>query len=84
MDTKDFGTAGTVVLQQRQTKRIAPVGAMATAMVVDQPSVSQPTAPPQGLAAHNVGPGQAELFALFECPVCFDYALPPISQCQVR
>uniref|UniRef100_A0AAZ3QD37 RING-type E3 ubiquitin transferase n=1 Tax=Oncorhynchus tshawytscha TaxID=74940 RepID=A0AAZ3QD37_ONCTS len=28
-------------------------------------------------------PGQsAELTALFECPVCFDYVLPPILQCQ--
>ncbi|MGH0138975.1 UNVERIFIED_CONTAM: hypothetical protein FKN15_000216 [Acipenser sinensis] len=24
----------------------------------------------------------AELTALFECPVCFDYVLPPILQCQ--
>lgn len=28
-------------------------------------------------------PGQPpELTALFECPVCFDYVLPPILQCQ--
>lgn len=28
-------------------------------------------------------PGQTpELTALFECPVCFDYVLPPILQCQ--
>ncbi|KAJ3589115.1 hypothetical protein NHX12_009963 [Muraenolepis orangiensis] len=28
-------------------------------------------------------PGQpSELIALFECPVCFDYVLPPILQCQ--
>ncbi|TNN47473.1 E3 ubiquitin-protein ligase Siah2 [Liparis tanakae] len=28
-------------------------------------------------------PGQSpELTALFECPVCFDYVLPPILQCQ--
>ena len=23
-----------------------------------------------------------DLASLFECPVCFDYALPPIMQCQ--
>lgn len=29
------------------------------------------------------GPNQhQELVNLFECPVCFDYALPPILQCQ--
>jgi E3 ubiquitin-protein ligase SIAH1 len=29
------------------------------------------------------GPNQhQDLVNLFECPVCFDYALPPILQCQ--
>lgn len=32
---------------------------------------------------HSTLAGQsAELTALFECPVCFDYVLPPILQCQ--
>lgn len=32
---------------------------------------------------HSALPGQsAELQVLFECPVCFDYVLPPILQCQ--
>uniref|UniRef100_A0A8C4WWD0 E3 ubiquitin-protein ligase n=1 Tax=Eptatretus burgeri TaxID=7764 RepID=A0A8C4WWD0_EPTBU len=37
----------------------------------------QPTSPRQ----HGRAPS-AELTALFECPVCFDYVLPPILQCQ--
>lgn len=27
-------------------------------------------------------PVSADLASLFECPVCFDYVLPPILQCQ--
>lgn len=27
-------------------------------------------------------PVSADLASLFECPVCFDYVLPPIIQCQ--
>lgn len=34
---------------------------------------------PSGLAAGN---SSSDLASLFECPVCFDYALPPIMQCQ--
>lgn len=33
------------------------------------------------LAAAGGGNNQ-DLASLFECPVCFDYALPPIMQCQ--
>ncbi|KAL8187880.1 UNVERIFIED_CONTAM: E3 ubiquitin-protein ligase siah2 [Gekko kuhli] len=29
-----------------------------------------------------VSPQHHELTSLFECPVCFDYVLPPILQCQ--
>ena len=28
------------------------------------------------------GSSNSDLASLFECPVCFDYALPPITQCQ--
>lgn len=43
--------------------------------------------PPSSAAAVSLTaaglPGQSpELTALFECPVCFDYVLPPILQCQ--
>lgn len=33
-----------------------------------------------GSTAGNSSP--ADLASLFECPVCFDYVLPPIFQCQ--
>jgi len=40
-------------------------------------------------SSHNVGGSasnsasiSADLASLFECPVCFDYVLPPILQCQ--
>ena len=29
----------------------------------------------------NQGAGGSDLASLFECPVCFDYVLPPILQC---
>ena len=32
------------------------------------------------LVASSTNP--TDLASLFECPVCFDYALPPIMQCQ--
>lgn len=35
-----------------------------------------------GGAAGPVSPQHHELTSLFECPVCFDYVLPPILQCQ--
>ncbi|KAG0719345.1 E3 ubiquitin-protein ligase Siah1 [Chionoecetes opilio] len=37
-----------------------------------------PQSPPSGAAPG----GNTELASLFECPVCFDYVLPPILQCQ--
>lgn len=39
------------------------------------------TAPGSG-AGHGQGSNTTDLASLFECPVCFDYALPPILQCQ--
>lgn len=45
-------------------------------------SVAPSTAVAVTLASAGL-PGQPpELTALFECPVCFDYVLPPILQCQ--
>ncbi|KAI1296877.1 E3 ubiquitin-protein ligase SIAH1 [Halotydeus destructor] len=79
---------------QRQTKRIAPT----TASMAVSPSPSFDLGPLCGSASmvpsgsqtglsighqqQQPGPGHSELSALFECPVCFDYALPPINQCQ--
>lgn len=41
------------------------------------PAVAAVALPHSALAGQS-----AELTALFECPVCFDYVLPPILQCQ--
>lgn len=38
--------------------------------------------PGGGGGAGPVSPQHHELTSLFECPVCFDYVLPPILQCQ--
>jgi hypothetical protein len=35
----------------------------------------------QGAASPPNNPGSSDLASLFECPVCFDYVLPPILQC---
>lgn len=34
------------------------------------------------LSTAAAGSSNSDLASLFECPVCFDYALPPITQCQ--
>ncbi|XP_011828196.1 PREDICTED: E3 ubiquitin-protein ligase SIAH2 [Mandrillus leucophaeus] len=39
-------------------------------------------ASPSSPARCPVSPQHHELTSLFECPVCFDYVLPPILQCQ--
>ena len=39
------------------------------------PSPAAPGTPPSGGTT-------ADLASFFECPVCFDYVLPPILQCQ--
>jgi len=36
----------------------------------------------QGAASNGTSGSATDLASLFECPVCFDYALPPIMQCQ--
>jgi len=32
--------------------------------------------------SNGISGSSSDLASLFECPVCFDYALPPIMQCQ--
>ncbi|XP_060566537.1 E3 ubiquitin-protein ligase SIAH1A-like [Ruditapes philippinarum] len=49
--------------------------------------IGAPSAPTSVTAAAVAAAGNAtssnqELASYFECPVCFDYALPPIMQCQ--
>ena len=38
--------------------------------------------PPSSMASLLPSPVVADLATLFECPVCFDYILPPITQCE--
>ena len=42
------------------------------------PSMAAAASPMAGLAT-SINPG-SDLASLFECPVCFDYVLPPILQ----
>ena len=42
------------------------------------PSMAAAATPMAGLAT-SINPG-SDLASLFECPVCFDYVLPPILQ----
>lgn len=37
--------------------------------------------PPRMNGTQQGGPTNADLASIFECPVCFDYVLPPIYQC---
>jgi E3 ubiquitin-protein ligase SIAH1 len=45
-------------------------------------SLSSATAASCNIATSTGSNQHQELVNLFECPVCFDYALPPILQCQ--
>lgn len=47
----------------------------AAAAVISSPGAGEGSGGP-------VSPQHHELTSLFECPVCFDYVLPPILQCQ--
>ena len=44
-------------------------------------NVLPPMAAMAAAVAPNSGAGGSDLASLFECPVCFDYVLPPILQC---
>lgn len=58
-------------------------GAAAAAVAAGLSSVAVPGSAAPSSALPLGLPGQSpELTALFECPVCFDYVLPPILQCQ--
>ncbi|XP_031410948.1 E3 ubiquitin-protein ligase SIAH2 [Meleagris gallopavo] len=46
------------------------------------PPPHPPPAPGLSGPGGPVSPQHHELTSLFECPVCFDYVLPPILQCQ--
>lgn len=62
----------------------AAVAAAAAAAAAGVGSVAGSPTPSSAVSLTSASlPGQSpELTALFECPVCFDYVLPPILQCQ--
>ncbi|OWA50987.1 E3 ubiquitin-protein ligase Siah1 [Hypsibius exemplaris] len=45
-------------------------------------AVSPTTAFPSSASSSNTAVNSDDLVGLFECPVCFDYAIPPLLQCQ--
>ncbi|KAI5620220.1 E3 ubiquitin-protein ligase Siah2 [Silurus asotus] len=59
------------------TGATAAAGALSGSVAGSVPTVATVALPHSALAGQS-----AELTALFECPVCFDYVLPPILQCQ--
>ncbi|KAF7697367.1 E3 ubiquitin-protein ligase Siah2 [Silurus meridionalis] len=59
------------------TSATAAAGALSGSVAGSVPAVATVALPHSALAGQS-----AELTALFECPVCFDYVLPPILQCQ--
>lgn len=69
----------------RQTKRIAPTSSLA---VSPNPVADVTLLAGQASAGAVVGvqcgvpAAGSDLVSLFECPVCFDFVLPPIIQCQ--
>lgn len=69
----------------RQTKRIAPTSSLAVSPnpVVDSIQLQgQASAGSIGSSQCGVPAAGSDLVSLFECPVCFDFVLPPIIQCQ--
>lgn len=69
----------TIPLVGRQTKRIAPTNSMAVSPSSSSGEASQAASSSPALAMVATA---NDLTTLFECPVCFDYVLPPIIQCQ--
>lgn len=60
----------------------APAPAAAAIAASGAGSSSVPAAAVLSGPGGPVSPQHHELTSLFECPVCFDYVLPPILQCQ--
>lgn len=58
---------------------VTPITAAASALPPNGPERPQPTGAGQDPPGAN---NSMDLVSLFECPVCMDFALPPILQCQ--
>ena len=67
-----------IPLVGRQTKRIAPTNSMAVSPNSSNGEVAQSSSSPAPAMVATGG----DFTSMFECPVCFDYVLPPIMQCQ--
>lgn len=68
-----------IPLVGRQAKRIAPTNSMAVSPNSSSVDVAQASASSPAPAMVATG---SDFTSMFECPVCFDYVLPPIMQCQ--
>lgn len=86
MDTTPSQSSGPPL--GRQTKRIAPTTSLAVPPnssglegICVGVSASSSQASTSGSSGGSSQPG-SDLTSLFECPVCFDFVLPPIIQCQ--
>lgn len=76
--SKHGGGGGGVGVAAAQAAAAAAAAAGVSSSVAGSvPAVAAVALPHSALAGQS-----AELTALFECPVCFDYVLPPILQCQ--
>ncbi|KAL2301364.1 hypothetical protein Nmel_011935 [Mimus melanotis] len=65
--------------QQQQQHAPSPAAVLpGTGAASPPPSPPPPLPPPQQQQQQQ----QQDLTSLFECPICFDYVLPPILQCQ--
>ncbi len=76
-------TTTTTNNNNNSTTNLMPAGSLssATAASCNIATGTSSTTSPNGATSN--GPNQhQDLVNLFECPVCFDYALPPILQCQ--
>lgn len=73
------GAAAAAAAAQAAAAAVAAAAAagVSGSVVGSVPAVAAVALPHSALAGQS-----AELTALFECPVCFDYVLPPILQCQ--
>ena len=68
-----------MVTSSNSTTSLMPAGSLLSATAASCPIATSSSSS----SAMNTGPNQhQDLVNLFECPVCFDYALPPILQCQ--
>ena len=76
-------TAASTANTNNPTTTLMPAGSLSSATAASCNIAAGTTSTTNSSGASSNGPNQhQDLVNLFECPVCFDYALPPILQCQ--